>query len=321
MSLSSGYNFHDNVDLNQSSDTINILAGNYSGLVLRFSGTQSGATPPTEADFGSIRFQYNGKQHMLWNLSELGIYNNYKYGARESVASVNDTDPFSYQYFLPFVHHTDFFSSFKIENDQIAKLLWLPGASLASRVSASSFMRVLGVRRDGPTSYLLGSNRIDSQMAMGNSRPEPITPYSTNEIFLEYNTNIDNIQIDVDGDPVITGMEIIELTNEGFRKNRVETYPTLTGQYAMATIADVDLTQPDTLIPTLNNQISVKLLGSSAATISMFWTYFEYKAGLMAKSTANYRRNVDEEIAKKAQQSGVPISVISALKEVNKRGL
>lgn len=291
--------FIDSVDMNVTNWQTRVLAGKYEGLFLRFSGTQTGATAPTPANLGRMLLKYHGKQKQLFSVAEMRDYNNKKYGAVETVQSAGDTQAFSFGVFVPFAHPQDDENILWVENDTACKLEWQPDSVLAARVSADSVMRVMGVEKDGTMSYILGFNRVEIPLVVGNTRPEPITPYSVCSVLIEYSANIDSVQLDVDGDTLVSNAEIVELVDMDSLKNRIETYPTLAGSYA-----EIDLIGTRKLQDALNNDVQLKLTGSAADTISVFWTYIDSQPTEFQKTVVLNRQLMDTKIGRKVAAGG-----------------
>lgn len=305
-----GYSFIESVDMNASGFNVTIPAGSYEGVIFRFLGTNE-STPMVVADLGQVITRYHNNQKQMFNFVELGEYNDLKFGAREA-SNAGAGGAFSYQFYLPFVHHTDRVNAVWVENNQTLRLEWTAGANLAARVNSTSAFRVIGVLREGVMKYILGLNRFDLAMRAGNTRPELLAPYSIGSVFIQHAAAIGHIQINVDGLPAITSLESIELLNDTKRRNKVETYAA-TG-YDEFPVAQVDLGQPDSLLPTLNSRVEILLTGDSAADVPIFWDYFDYQPNEFAKTAVVEAQRQQALVSSKVNTRGnAAVAVLASL--------
>lgn len=126
--------FQDSILINSGKKNINIFPGNYHSLNFCFSGAQAGTTAPTQDNLGFINMYYQGKLRNRINFTELGMYNDKKFGGHEVLESVGDSQPFSFNFKLPFSYP---------DSDEI-KIEWIPDSILVTRVSPSSILYVTG---------------------------------------------------------------------------------------------------------------------------------------------------------------------------------
>jgi hypothetical protein len=291
--------------MNSGGKSIKVLPGMYGGLNFRFSGTQAGATAPTPTELGFINIYYRGKIRSRVQFTELGIYNDKKYGAREVIQSAGDTQAFSFNFHLPFQHVDDHENIFFTENENDMRIEWVPLTALAARVSAASILRVTGTTRLGKMNYLLGWGRTEIDMVAGQTTPERILPYNILSLFLEYNANISEVDLKLDDNNKLQSARIVELLNDDLRRNRIETY-------AASGYAEIDFVEGKSRLETLNNNVELILTGSNADTISCFWTYADYQMSASQISETVYAQKKEEILQKKVAAGGQgAIAVIS----------
>lgn len=289
--------FIDSILMNSGGKVVKVLAGSYDSLVLRFAGTQSGATAPTPSTLGYILLHYRGKQRGRISLQELEYYCAAKGGSLEKTQSAGNGQAFAFTYVLDFHHPDDKKNILYVGNDDEFRLEWIPDSALASRVDSSSTFRIVGVEKAGIMSYFWGAGRDDIAMVAGDTTPKDLLPHNISSIFVEYNTNIDNLDIVVDGKTVVQSAEVVELNNYHSYQNRLETY-------AASGYFEVDLNKSRSRLETLNNSVKLQLRGSSADTISVFWRYFDYQAVAQEQSLAQYRQQRQEALSRKALYGG-----------------
>lgn len=306
--------FVDSVLLSVSGKTIRIPPGSYENLNFRFSGLQSGATPPAEANFGSLDIYYRGnvRAHILF--SEQGVYNLKKGGTREAVASTNDTDPFSYNYIWYNSHPDDKNNILYVKDDKECYVVWTPATALAGRVSAASQLRVTGAEKLGTMNYFYGTKRVDVSMVSGETTPIDVLPHNISAVFVEYNANIDNLDLTIDGFLDQQSAEIVEILNQDLDRNKVETYAT-TGA---GSFAEIDLLKSRNPLESLNNNVKLLLRGSSADTISVFWNYFDYTPTAQQISEDVFTQRVNNAINVKTISGGGPaVQIATKLGQTN----
>lgn len=292
--------FIDSVLLTASSKTIKVPPGSYENFNLRFSGTQSGATAPTEADFGAIDIYYRGTSRAHILMSELGVYDLKKGGTREATASAGDTQPFAYNYIWFNAHPDDKNNILYVKDDTECYIVWTPLSTLAARVSAASQLRVTAPEKLGTMNYFYGWKRVDVSMVAGETTPQDILPFGVSAVYIEYNTNIDNLDLTVDGALDQQSAEVVEILNQDLHRNKVETYAT-TGA---GSFAEIDLMKSKNPLESLQNSIKLILRGSSADTISVFWQYFDYTPTAQQISAAAYAVKVQNAISLKTVSGG-----------------
>ncbi len=301
----------DTVDMNVSSKMVRISTGIYEKFHFRFSGTNEAGQNITAADLGELNFFYLGKQRARIKFSELQVYNNSKGGAFEEVRNIGAG--FSFGFWLYNRHPDDDENVYTVPNDYTAYFEWVPTSGLAANVTVSSNLRITGWEKQGLMRYIYGWNRRDVAMVVGETTPEQLTPYNVSEIFVEYDTDIDNFDLRVDGKTMYSSAEIVEVLNEHIDRNKIETY-------AASGFASIDLDRSKTVLETLNNNVVLVLRGSAADTISVFWQYFDFTPVDLQKSQATFAQHRDEKIAMKLASGGTPaIRVLGAIEAGGKR--
>lgn len=297
--------FQDSVLMNSGGKNIDILPGSYASLNFRFSGNQAGVTAPTPTELGFVNVYYRGKLRSRIKFTELGIYDDKKYGAREVVQSAGDTQPFSFNFKLPFGHPDDYENIFYTNVKGEMRLEWVPDSALAARVSASSIFRTTASQKLGKMKYVLGWDRTDISMVVGKTTPQHILPYNILSLFIEFDTDIDSVDLVVDREQKLESSEIIEVLNDDLQRNRIETY-------AASGYAEVDLVESKTALESLNNEVVLVLTGSAADTISCFWTYADYNLTANQMSESAYEQRKEVILSRKQTTGGQgAIAVIS----------
>lgn len=299
--------FCDAWDANLSSYQIRIPSNpsgmGYEGILFRVSGTQTGATPPSAALLGRLVVKYKGKQIAIVNFNELQYLNNLKFGAVESVIGGSDTNPFSLAFYLPFSHWDDPENVFHVERDTDLRIEWQPQSGLAATISADAQFRAMGVEKIGVMKYILGFNRVDIPAAVGQNRPEPLTPYGVVSVFIGYNTDIDYVQIDRNGKPFVSNARIVELADMSLLSNKIETYATTN------TFPEVQLVRSQNFLEALANQdVQLILTNNTADTIPVFWCYLDSQAAEYAK-TSIQKQQLENELVAKAAASGAQAAI------------
>lgn len=298
--------FIDSVLLTASGKTIKVVPGSYENLNFRFSGAQSGATAPTEADFGTIDIFYRGTNRAHIIFSELGAYDLKKGGTREATASAGDTQPFAFNYIWHNAHPDDKQNVLFVKDDTECYIIWTPGGSLAARVSAASQLRLTGAEKLGVMNYFYGWKRNDVSMVAGETTPQDILPYNVSAVFVEYNANIDNLDLTVDGKADQQSAEIVEILNQDLHRNKIETY-------AASGFAEIDLLKSKNAVESLSNNVKLVLRGSSADTISVFWQYFDYTPSAKQISESEFAQLQDQIFTRKATTGGSSaVAVVTA---------
>lgn len=288
--------FIDSVDMNVSSKNIRIPAGMYEKFGFRFSGTNEAAQTVAATDLGELNFFYLGKQRARIKFSELQAYNGKKGGSFENISAAGAA--FSLQFFLYNRHPDDDENIYLIPNDQAAYFEWIPDGGLAAKVVAASNMRIVGYEKTGLMKYIYGWNRRDVAMVVGETTPEQLTPFNISELFIEYNTNIDNFDLRVDGKALYSSAEIVETLNESLDRDKIETY-------AASGFAGIDLDRSKTTLEVLNNNVTLVLRGSAADTISVFWQYFDFVPADLQRSQSIFEQMREEKIAAKTATGGL----------------
>lgn len=289
--------FQDSVLMNSGGKNIDILPGNYGSLNFRFSGTQAGATAPVQDNLGFMNVYYRGKLRSRIKFSELGVYNDKKFGAREVVQSAGDTQPFSFNFKLPFSHPDDTTNIFHTSTKGEMRIEWVPDGVLAGRVSTSSILRATGSQKLGKMKYLMGWDRTEINMVVGKTTPQHILPYNVLSLFIEYDTDIDSVDLVVDQEARLESSEIVEILNDDLLRNRIETY-------AASGYAEVDLVQSKMRLETLNNEVVLTLTGSTADVISCFWTYADYLHTASQVSKSIFEQKKEEILSRKVSMGG-----------------
>jgi hypothetical protein len=282
--------------MNQSSEHIKIPAGSYEKFEFRFTGTNEAAQNITASDLGELNIFYFGKQRSRIKFSELQTYNNRKGGCFEETRNVGAA--FAFGFFIYNRHPDDDQNVYRFDNDSVAYFEWIPSAALAAAVVASSQFRVVGYEKLGLMKYWYGWNRRDIVMAVGETTPEHLTPYNIAELYIEYNTNIDNFDLRIDGKTVYTSAEIVETLNESLDREKVETY-------AQSGYAGIDVDRSKTLLETLNSDVVLVLRGGASDTISVFWQYFDFLPTDLQKTQAYYNAARDNIISSKVNTGGI----------------
>jgi hypothetical protein len=294
------YNFLDSHNA-ATAKTLRIKPGMYEGLKLRFDINQAAASQVALADLGELVLTYHGKQKWLINFTEIAILNAYKYGVREDVDAgaglVHTID-----FFIPLVHWLDPFSTVWIEDDTTAFLQWNPAATLAALVDTLT-LRLTGKERVGVMTHILGLNRVDIAMVSGTTRPETIRPFNISNLFVEYDTDISLVQLDVDNKTEVQNMQAVELLNQTLLDNRVETYATA-GQYFEIDFLATRQWDTAALARGLNSNVQLTLTGSGADTISVFNAYLDFQINEMARTQALDQIRMDKVLANKAATGG-----------------
>lgn len=289
--------FIDSVLLTASGKSIKITPGSYENLNFRFSGAQAGATAPTEATFGTLDIYYRQQNRAHILVSELGAYDLKKGGTREATVSAGDTQPFAFNYIWYNSHPDDKQNILYVKDDSECYVVWTPTSDLAARVSAASQLRVTGAEKMGVMNYFYGWKRNDVAMVAGETTPQDILPYNVAAVFVEYSTNIDNLDLTVDGRLDQQSAEIVEILNQDLHRNRIETY-------AASGYAEVDLIKTKNPLEALSNNVKLVLRGSAADTISVFWQYFDYTPTSKQISEADFVTFRDAALTRKAITSG-----------------
>ncbi|HLF51511.1 hypothetical protein [Flavobacterium sp.] len=299
--------FIDSVLMNSGGKSIKILPGMYGSLNFRFSGAQSGATAPTPTELGFLNIYYRNKIRSRIRFTELGVYNDKKYGARELVQSAGDTQAFSFNFKLPFQHADDHENIFYTGMEGEMRIEWVPDSALAARVSAASFLHVTGSERLGKMKYLFSWGRTEIAMVAGRTTPERILPYNIMSLFIEYDTDIDAIDLSVDGKAKLESAELVEVLNDDLLRNRIETY-------SASGYAEVDMVEAKSVLETLNSDVSLILNGSAADTISCFWTYADYQDSANQVAETVYAQEKERILTTKVSSGGIgAIKVASKL--------
>lgn len=289
--------FIDSVLLTASGKNIKITPGSYENLNFRFSGVQSGAVPPTEATFGTLDIYYRQQNRAHILVSELGVYDLKKGGTREATASVNNLDPFSFNYIWYNSHPDDTQNILYVKDDTECYVVWTPTSDLAGRVSAASQLRVTGAEKLGTMRYFYGWKRNDVAMVAGETTPQDILPYNVSAVFVAYSANIDNLDLSVDGRLDQQSAEIVEILDQDLHRNRIETY-------AASGFAEIDLVKSRNPMESLTNNVKLVLRGSSATTIAVFWQYFDYTLGAKQISEVEWRNRRNQILSSKSITSG-----------------
>lgn len=303
-----GYRFLDSH--NAASDKqLRVKAGSYSDLFFRFNIDQAAGQQVNTGDLGSLKVFYHGVEKQNVKFSELQYLNNLKFGAVEDVdggAGAIHTLGFR----LPVVHWLDYDSAFFVANDIDFYVEWQPATTLAAKVDTLS-LRLLGGTRLGKTTHILAMKRKDISMVAGDTRPEQLFPYNVAQVYVEYNTNINYLQIDADGRTEVQNLRIAEALDISLLNNKIETYST-SGAYAEIDLMDGQHFSDVLLARALNNDVEIMLNGSSADTISVFWTMLDFQVAELAKTEALYRQAIDQRLAAKAAAGGsAAVSVYS----------
>lgn len=300
--------FIDSVLMNTGGKTITVPAGSYENLNFRFSGAQSGAVAPTQVELGAIDIYYRNtpRSHILF--SELGVYNDKKGGAREVTQPAGDTQPLAWNFILTNAHPDDKNNVLYVADDKELKIVWTPSTNLAARVSAASLLRVTGSEKLGTMNYFYGWKRTTVNMVVGDTTPLDVLPYNISSIFVEYDgTNIDNLDLMIDGRPEEQSSEIVELINQDLHRNRIETY-------AASGFAEIDLLKSKNPDESLNNSVKLTLRGSGATAIEVFWQYFDYTPTAKQISESEYNRRLNQIVTNKTVTGGSPaVAVVKSL--------
>lgn len=292
--------------------TLRIKPGMYEGYKMRFTIDQAAASTVALADLGEIVLTYHGKPKQLINFSQIAVLDNYKYGAREDVDAgaglVHTID-----FFIPLVHWDDPYSTVWIEDDTTAFLQWNPAASLAALVDTLT-LRLTGKERRGVMTHILGLNKVDIAQVVGTTRPEPIRPYNITNLFVEYDTDTNLVQVDVDGRTEVQNMTPVELLNQTLLDNRIETYST-TGAYYEIDFLSARQWDAAALLRGLNTDVQLTLTGTGADTISVFHAYFDPQTSEAVRTGVLQQQYRDRVLSTKAASQGsAAVAAYSALR-------
>lgn len=280
---------------------LRVKAGSYAGLYFRFNIDQAAATQFTATDLGTVEVRYKGLPKQRWTFNELASLNDLKFGKRE------DTDAgaggvHTSSFYVPLVHWDARKSVVSLSDDTQMYVDWIPASTLAAKVDTIE-LRMLGDSRFGKFDHILGARRQDIAMVSGQTRPEVLAPYNVSNVFVEYNTNIDYLTLDVDSKSEVKPVEIIELLGMSTLSNRIETF-------AASGYAEIDLLEnggqwnEDVVARALNNHVEIGLTGGGADTISVFWVYLDAQINELAISEAHYRQELQQRLQRKANAGG-----------------
>lgn len=308
--------FVDSWDLNLSSYTMKLLAGQYQALLFRFTGTNESGATTVPSDFGTIIMRYKGKQKQIVNFNELSFYNLKFGGALEAASDVGGgggSDAFNYGLILPFHHPDDNENILYVPDDHVVKLEWQPSAGLAAKVTAAgSTVRVIGIERPGIMKYIWGFNRVDIPIVSGNNRPEIINPFNITDLMIEQNSNIDAFYIDVDGHSFVSALENEELLDIDMYYNKYETF------VSSGNFLHIDLLASRRFVDGFNSRVEVKLQGSGSDTISLFWTYMDYQLAELGITQVLDDQHKEAQTAAKIATGGTAaVGVVAAVNNAN----
>ena len=300
--------FIDSFDLNLPSYTVKLLSGHYQALLFRFTGTNESGATTVPNDFGTIIMRYKGKQKQLVNFNELSFYNQKFGGAIEAVSDVGGSggdDLFAYGLILPFHHPDDKENVLYVKDDHDVKLEWQPSAGLAAKVAAGATCKVIGIERPGLMKYILGFNRVDIPIVAGNNRPETLNPFNICNLMIEQDTAIDSHYLDVDGSSYVSALENEELRDIDFYYNQYETLVT-SGNYL-----HVDLCPSRRFVDSFNSRVELKLQGSGAATVAVFWDYLDFQLSELGVTQVLDAQHQEQKVANKIAAGGSAAVAVS----------
>lgn len=246
-------------------------------MLLRFTGTNDTGETIAISDLGDIVIQdgYRGTRIDLQSLYDAAV-------ARRGVVQNASTTSgaFALEVPIPFHLHDDDKTIYAVGLNQNVRLTWNIGSDVATRIGGETLTwTVEALEMPGVQHYRLLHNLHEITIKNGQTT-EPIPGENIRAIWMENNTNILRVVVDVDGKFPIDCQREALISDTHFRNN-LETFSATTSKVL------IDLNPRLTAAKMLNDKVKLTIHGGAAADITLYivsvdFTDEEMKATMLA---------------------------------------
>mgnify|MGYP000507123155 CR=1 FL=1 len=201
-----------------------LQVGNYSGLLLRFVGTNAAGQVIAHSDLGTIEFSIDGRVFQNVDLARLKEINE-NYGGHVESVSVDD-EAFALSVFVPF-EIPGFRNALSVLPGQSVVCQYNPGANVATRLGAETgTLRMTHIEADVAQRYILRIGNVDRTHSDGQTSFNEIPAKNIHGLLIGsasgYN---ENLNINRDGKNVFNAKfdELLSATSFAFLRESLVT--------------------------------------------------------------------------------------------------
>lgn len=253
----------------QPSDTslnFDIPAGSYESLLFLFTGVNETAQTMALADLGDVQFD-DGQPHSKIDFLSLFDRATAKGGTLQDDSTTGAA--FSFTIEFPFALSGDKDSVYRVSGNQTARMeVFFANSMAAKLVGEVMVLKVFAVTKIGIMSYRLLHNKQVLSVSSG-QKPFTLTQRNIAEIWLENNTNMSRLFLQVNGESRYnaTREAVIAATH---LDNQIETFS--------STISKIELRtqRRDLIAKILNSATLLTVDGSGSADVDAYIVSLEY---------------------------------------------
>lgn len=254
---------------------VKLPAGQYRTLYFHWSGTAVAGQTVAAADLGQVLLSVKGRQYQRLEVSWLQPLNNAEGGIVDTTSAAGGA--FSFSARLNQFYDGDLLNILDVQDSDNVRVQVIPASTLAAKVSAGT-LDITAHKAVGVQGYIRKLLQRDLSIISG-TITERLGEENVKKLFIENNSNITRISVNLDGDNFIdsTRLELAEETNMNMR---IETLSLTTP------VLVCDLAPTGSLVEAMNDEGQIIIQGGGADTVSIIVEGVDFTPDVESRSKA-----------------------------------